>query len=152
GEHDLAEVNWPSPFSRTGFGPNNLIKPDLTHYGGNAGILPFGGMAVSGVCSFSPSGHTVSNVGTSFSTPRVTSILAGINHRLKEEFNPLLLKALLIHSAKHPEKVTLNPMEKMRHLGFGVPSRIDDILYNAPNEITLILQDTLTRGNFYEIL
>ena len=35
---DLVEKNHPSPFSRIGPGPSHLIKPDVVHIGGNAGI------------------------------------------------------------------------------------------------------------------
>jgi hypothetical protein len=152
GTYDKVEINWPSPFSRIGFGPNNLVKPDLIHYGGNAGKTPSGLMASSGVNSFSPLGNTVSNIGTSFSTPRITSLIAGLDHKIAEEFNPLLLKALVIHSAKYPANVDLNPVEKIKHMGYGLPGNVDDILYNSQNEITLILQDTITKGNYYEIL
>tara|TARA_R110002020_G_scaffold475200_1_gene709052 strand:- start:1040 stop:2485 length:1446 start_codon:yes stop_codon:yes gene_type:complete len=54
---DLADLHWPSPFSRIGFGPNHLIKPDLTHYGGNSGKNAFGKMTISGVRSFSVGGR-----------------------------------------------------------------------------------------------
>src|SRR6185437_12398712 len=134
GIYDKAEINWPSPFSRIGFGPNNLVKPDLIHYGGNSGKTPFGVMASSGVNSFSPLGNTVSNIGTSFSTPRVTSLIAGLDHKIAEEFNPLLLKALVIHSAKYPANVDLSPVEKIKHMGYGLPDNVDDILYNSQNE------------------
>ncbi|MCZ4244259.1 S8 family peptidase [Pedobacter punctiformis] len=152
GIYDLAETNWPSPFSRTGFGPNNLVKPDVIHYGGNAGILPSGLMASSGVKSFSTGGRTVSNIGTSFSTPRITSLVAALDHKIDEDFNSLLLKALIIHSAKYPNGVDLPPLEKIKHMGYGLPSDVEEILYNSPNEITLILQDTISKGSFYEIL
>ncbi len=152
GAYDKAEINWPSPFSRIGFGPNNLIKPDVTHYGGNAGKGPLGNIVTSGVASFSSAGKIVKIVGTSFSTPRITSLIAGLDHRIAEEFNPLLLKSLVIHSATYPANVDLSPTDKIRYMGYGLPSNIDDIIYNSPDEITLILQDTITKGNYYEIL
>lgn len=152
GEYDLAEVGHPSPFSRTGHGPNNLIKPDLVHYGGNAGTDVNGKFYKTGVNSFNTYGKVVCNIGTSFSTPRVTSLLAGINHHLNEEFNHLLLKALSIHSAKYPENLDLSLTERLKQMGFGLPEKVDNILYNVPNEITLILQDSIVKGNFIEIL
>ena len=152
GVNDIADVHWPSPFTRTGFGPNHLIKPDVTHYGGNAGKTPQGRMSTSGVCSFAADGKIVSNVGTSFSTPRITALTAGLDHKIAENFNPLLLKALIIHSAKYPSAVNLNAVEKIKSMGYGLPEDVDNILYNSPNEITLILQDTITKGSYYEIL
>ena len=37
-------------------------------------------------------------------------------------------------------------------MGFGIPSNPKDILYNSDNEITLIIRDTIEKGNFVEIL
>lgn len=152
GEFDLAAVDHPSPFSRTGFGPNNLIKPDLSHYGGNGGLRPNGRVTHTGVHSFSADGAVIQHVGTSFSTPRITALVAGLNHRLAEEFDPLLLKALVVHSAKYPISLELDPTERLKEMGFGRPGTLDSILYNSPHESTLILSDTIVRGTFIEIL
>ncbi|WP_286775080.1 MULTISPECIES: S8 family peptidase [Sphingobacterium] len=152
GLDDIAEINWPSPFSRVGYGPNTLIKPDIIHYGGNAGKNKSGKLSVSGVRSFSIGGATVSDVGTSFSTPRITTLASGLNFKIEDNFNPLLLKALIIHSAKYPENVTLGLEEKVKYMGYGLPADVDEIIYNSPNEITLILQDSVIKGSYYEIL
>ena len=149
--HDMAEINEPSPFTRIGDGPSNLTKPDLVHYGGNAGMNN-GSITATGVNSFSSDGQIVSNVGTSFSTPRITSIVAGLSHKLEEEFDTLLIKALTIHSAKYPDSLNLTDEEKLKQMGFGIPSSIDDIIYNTPNEITLILQDTIEKGKYLDIM
>ena len=152
GAHDLAEINHPSPFSRIGKAPANLNKPELTHYGGNAGKHPVGGRMVhSGVKSFSLNGSVATMPGTSFSTPRVTALIAELDNRITEEYNPLLLKALAIHSAKYPSVVNMPNADKIKALGYGVPANADDILFNDPHEITLILQDTLIKGQWIEI-
>ncbi|EOW9529272.1 S8 family peptidase [Bacillus cytotoxicus] len=148
---DLAEINHRSPFSRIGPGPANIIKPDLVHYGGNASIdndkaIP------NGVSSYNLNGKLKKAIGTSFSTPRVTAIAADLNNKLKEEFDPVLLKALLLHSSKYPIEVDLPINEKVNQLGFGIPSKADDILFNDQHEITLVLRDTLNKGEFVEIL
>lgn len=150
--NDQADIHWPSPFSRVGFGPNNLIKPDVIHYGGNSGKDAAGLMTKSGVRSFSLGGATVSNIGTSFSTPRITALSSALDFKIAESFNPLLLKALIIHSAKYPSGVTMAAIEKLKHMGYGLPTNVDEIVYNNPSEITLILQDTLVKSNYYEIL
>lgn len=148
---DVAKHN-PSPFSRKGPGPSSIIKPDLTHIGGNAGLDERNRLVCNSVKSFSVNGGMTKNIGTSFSTPRITAIAAGLNFKLKENFNPALLKALIIHSAKYPDEMKMDISEKLKHAGFGLPTNIDDILYNEPNEITLILQDTLEKGSFIDIL
>lgn len=151
-ETDYAEKNNSSPFSRIGPGPSNLIKPDVVHFGGNAGLDTSNKVVINPVKSFSSDGSLAKQVGTSFSTPRIAAITAGVHSMLSEEFNPLLLKALVIHSAKYPEEMKMTIAEKIDAAGFGMPSNINDILFNQPNEITLILQDNIEKGSFIDIL
>lgn len=149
---DVADKFHPSPFSRIGPGPSYLIKPDVVHMGGNAGLDHRNNLVSNPIKSFSPDGNLAKNVGTSFSTPRVAAIAAGLDSMLNEKFNPLLIKALIIHSARYPEEMKMAISDKINGAGFGLPSNINDILFNQPNEITLILQDTLEKGNFIDIL
>lgn len=149
---DIAEKFNPSPFSRMGPGPSYVIKPDVVHMGGNAGLDHRNNIVSNPVKSFAPDGSIAKNVGTSFSTPRVAAIAAGLDSMLNEKFNPLLIKALIIHSAKYPEEMKMPIADKLNGAGFGLPSNINDILFNQPNEITLILQDTLEKGNFIDIM
>ena len=149
---DLSEKNHSSPFSRIGPGPSFLIKPDIAHVGGNAGLDENNALVLNPVFTFSKTGERKGVVGTSFSTPRISSILSGIDNLLSGDFNPLLLKALTIHSSKYPEEMKMAIDEKIKHVGFGIPCNIQDILYNQANEITLILQDNLEKGSFIEIL
>ena len=149
---DIADKHNPSPFSRIGRGPSHLIKPDVVHIGGNAGLDAANNIIMNPVKSFSPNGKVTGNVGTSFATPRIAAITSGLDAMLNESFNPNLLKALIIHSAKYPEEMKISITEKIKQVGFGLPSNIKDILFNEPNEITLILQDTLEKGHFIDIL
>lgn len=149
---DHAGKHHPSPFSRTGPGPAHLIKPDIVHMGGNAGTDARNNVTISPVKSFSTDGRLAKIIGTSFSTPRISAIAAGLNSMLNERFNPTLIKALIIHSAKYPPEMKMAISDKINAVGFGMPSNISDILFNEPNEITLILQDTLEKGNFIDIL
>ena len=61
-------------------------------------------------------------IGTSFSAPRVTSLIGGINSSLDERFNPRLLKALLIHHSKYPKDIKMKVNDKLNLMGYGVPS------------------------------
>lgn len=151
-EFDLAEANQPSPFSRIGPGPAQIIKPDLVHYGGNAGIDDNGRETRTPILALTEDGHVDGFVGTSFSTPRVTSIAADLANKLGGEYSPLLVKALMIHSAQYPDGVTLDYADKLKYMGFGLPSNANLMLHNDPNEITLIMQDNLPKGHFIEIL
>ena len=102
----IAEINYPSPFTRIGPGPANIIKPDLVTFGGNAGSKE-GKLRQHGVSVINPNGVVATIIGTSFATPRVTSLLSELNFKIKENFNPTLLKALAIHSAKYPAGVEI---------------------------------------------
>lgn len=150
--NDLVNINYPSPFTKIGRGPNHIIKPEVVHYGGNAGVSSNGNMSMTGVKTFDINGKVSNVIGTSFSTPRVTSILAGLDAEIAEEFDPLLLKALTIHSSQYSENVLMPINDKIKQMGFGIPQNINNILYNSPNEATLILKDTLSKGEYIDIL
>lgn len=152
GRYDLAEIDMPSPFSRKGPGPSYIIKPDLVSYGGNAGILPDGRMTTTGVKTLGESGLPTTAPGTSFSTPWVARIAAELDFLLDGDFDPLLIKALMIHNAGYPAGDKMTMEDKINSMGFGMPKGTDDILFNSENEITLVLRDTLQKGTFIDIL
>ncbi len=150
GANDYAEPDTPSPFTRVGPGPSSIIKPDLVFYGGNAG-MDNGTLCTTGVPSFTPDGKIAYNVGTSFSTPWVSRMAAELSYLMNEEFDPLLIRALLIHNAKYPSGCSMNMADKVKQMGFGMPPSVNDMLYNSSDEITLILRDTLEKGSFIEM-
>lgn len=152
GPDDYAEIDNPSPFSRVGPGPEYIIKPEVVHYGGNAGVDKDRNLVKTGVTSFSKDGSLSKSVGTSFSTPRIASLATGLYQELDEDFDPLLLKGLIIHSASYSEKLLIPETERTNQLGFGVPKSIPQILYNTPHEATLILRDTLAKGEKIDIM
>lgn len=135
---DDAPVGGRSYFSRIGLGPGGAVKPELVHAGGNKSI---------GVNSLSDTGFQ-SNAyrGTSFSTPRVTALAANLAHRMNREFDPLLIKALLIHSAKYHHLTTDNNKVILNELGFGIPATLEDILYNNPDEFTMVWKPEIGDG------
>lgn len=151
GGKDIADINHPSPFTRIGPGPANNIKPDLVSYGGNAGMNGTR-LIQNGVNAIAPDGTVMQFIGTSFATPRVTALLSELHLKISESFNPTLLKALAIHSAKYPEGLTLPVSERIHQMGFGLPDSAENIIYNDPHEITLILQENIVKGEFIEIL
>lgn len=152
GPDDFVEVENPSPFSRVGPGPEYIIKPEVSHYGGNAGVDKSGNLVTTGVKSFSKDGYLSSSIGTSFSTPRIASLATGLYQELDETFDPLLLKGLIIHSSSYSDKLQIPMSERANQLGFGVPKSVPQILYNAPYEATLILRDTLSKGEKIDIM
>lgn len=151
GPNDLAAPGDASPFSRRGPGPEYIIKPEVSHYGGNAG-LDAGVVCQTGVASFAPDGSSVSSVGTSFSTPRVAALASNLEFAIDGEFDPLLTKALIIHSASFPGDDLIPNDEKVNEMGFGIPSDVGSILSDNPYESTLVLRGTLARREIIDIL
>lgn len=152
GTQDFAEVDNPSPFTRIGRGPSYIIKPEIVHYGGNAGVDTRGRMMTTGVKSFGLDGRINQSVGTSYSTPRVAALAAGLYQEMEEEFDPLLLKALMVHSASYSENLQVPNAERVNQVGFGKPKSVREILYNSPNEVTLILRDEISKGEYIDIM
>lgn len=150
--NDYAEIDNPSPFSRIGPGPEFIIKPEVVHYGGNAGKDAQDHAVSTGVKAVDPDGVICTIAGTSFSTPRVASLAAELDHRLGGDFNPLLIKGLIVHKAHYPLALQLPEQDRARVMGFGVPPSADEILQGRPHEITLMLQDTLAGGSKIDIM
>lgn len=150
GLYDYSDLNMPSPFTRVGPGPASIIKPDLVFYGGNAGMKDEK-LIKNGVNSFGVNDQKISDSGTSFSTPAVSRIAAELSFIMNEDFDSLMIRALMIHYAKYPDSIKMKMSDKIAQMGFGVPIKASDILYNSPDEITLILRDTLDKGSFIEM-
>lgn len=138
---DDAEVGDRSPFSRIGPGVENVVKPDVVHYGGNKDTH---------LSLFSEWGRQYCvnhNSGTSFSTPRIASIAANLQNKVGREFNPLLIKALIVHYSNYTANIS-KPLEILRkEMGFGIPCTFDEMLANDENECTLVFTHTLEKGS-----
>ena len=133
-----AEPNCRSPFSRIGPGVENVTKPDLVHYGGNID---------SHISAFSIYGRQVRCFsGTSFSTPRIASLAANLEHYLGNKFSPLLVKAMLVHSASYPINNQAATQELRKEFGFGKPDVLDNIIQNDLDECTMVFCHTLDKG------
>ncbi len=133
-----AEENDRSPFSRIGPGVENAVKPDLVHYGGNSDTH---------LSLFSEWGKQFMLFsGTSFSTPRVTSLAANLNQEIGGECNPLLLKALIIHNSDYPKGLSKTAEELRKEMGFGLPATVTDMLKNDADECTMVFAHTLQKG------
>ena len=155
GDHqgcDIANIDEVSPFSRCGPGPQYLIKPEVVAYGGNAGKLPDGRMSLTGIKVIDENGLPNLSAGTSFSTPWIARLAADLSFEINEKFDPLLIKALIIHNASYPIASKISMGKKKRQMGFGMPPSVREILYNDDYESTLILRDSLERGLYIDIL
>ena len=135
--------NW-SPSSCVGLSAGEVIKPDLANLGGDNGdkiklINEFGGI--------------IQSYGTSFATPRITAMAGAIAQQLGENYNPLLVKALLIHGSSYPISMQEEEWdEKIKKVGFGVPEPIAEIMQNDENEITMIFLCQLHKGRDFRAI
>ena len=127
----IALPQQPSPFTRSGPGFGEAIKPDVVERGGNLVRDPAFNTVVSnaGTNVVMASGKLTpalqNNNGTSFAAPRVAHHLALIANSLRElDVTPSapLLRAVLAASAKRPtDAEMLGIDENLRLLGYGLP-------------------------------
>lgn len=129
----LGKENEISSFSRTGPGIWDSIKPDVVEYGGTHALKIINGIAELStpeeLCIKSPR-KVIGNkifakdvIGTSFSTPKVTSIAAALESMFPNA-STLLYRGLIIQSAKWPLWAYRheNKSEVLRKIGYGIPS------------------------------
>ncbi|MEQ9219296.1 MAG: S8 family peptidase [Cyclobacteriaceae bacterium] len=145
-----------SAFSRSGLGMWGAIKPDVVEYGGDLVRERTGQVVlISGRPECSPElvtstydrNRSLTNrdaVGTSYSAPKVSHVMAAIQGNLPD-YSTLLYKALLIQSARWPEVYWshANPLNVLRHIGFGVPN-IDKATNNSDYRITLVYEGNIS--------
>lgn len=132
-----------SPFSRIGYGPESLIKPEIVHYGGNRH---------TGIKVLTGADFLHNQKGTSFSTPRVASLASHLYHRMGLPFDPTLIKALIVHNANYPLVVDKSVLNFDKLYGFGVPSTLDDMLNNDENEFTMVWQPNFNNKTDFQII
>ena len=48
--------------------------------------------------------------------------------------------------------MTVPVTERAKQVGFGIPKNVPDIIYNSPYEATLILRDSLAKGDKIDIM
>ena len=135
----------PSPFTRRGPGPSFLPKPDVSHHGGNCSAD--GNYAQTGILSTIGEGLLAEDIGTSESTPCITSLYANILEA-PQPLSRFLAKALLIHSAA----LNSGPVdsEELRYRGFGIPGDSMQVLTCTPWSATLIFEADLPPGKVFE--
>lgn len=134
-DHAAARVkaSCPSPFSRRGPGPLYVPKPELSHFGGNCDAA--GACSQIGVLSIDGKGNLAEDLGTSFATPLVTTLLANVSHRLADSPSTLLSRALLVHSAALQNR-RIDP-SLLKYTGFGTPPEVEVVLACDPWQCTL---------------
>lgn len=150
----IARVEWPSSFTRSGFGMWDGIKPEVVEYGGDKAMdsgnppslsLPpeICPLTVRSTLHGGPA-FARDDVGTSYAAPKVAHI-AGHLQSLFPDQSPLLYRALIVNSARWPlwaESLSVeNRINVFRTLGYGVPS-LERATENSDKRITLVTEQT----------
>lgn len=156
------ERGWPSPFTRTGWGVDGSVKPDVVDYAGDLrfenGQVPnfptHAGLPTTAKAFAPPEGRLFRTVsGTSFAAPRVANLAA----RLFGEFpdaSSNLIRALIADSARIPENRPTYFRDKeiwdediLRVYGCGQPD-FTRSRWSDNNEVLLLAEDSLEIGTF----
>jgi hypothetical protein len=159
--YGFSKENHPAPYSRVGRGPAEIIKPDLVHYGGDVFSTSPCPTTIEdyenkGERSIIADGSERVEPGTSFSTPKVAKLLAELYIALNMDvhnFNPLLLKALVVHSANYLEDSEIDGIERLRRMGYGKPVNYEEIIFqDSSHSATLLLSGNLRKKARIDIM
>lgn len=144
----VAQEGEPSPFSRTGFGINGMVKPELVSYGGNLVIKENFGRVISNIggkislLSNNPIDHLFTfDFGSSFSAPKISNIIGKISNVYPDK-SANFIKNLLLQSAEtiRPPKFKDPTIKKEKAIlqmtGYGLPD-YEKALYSYDNRIVL---------------
>lgn len=154
----LGQVDKVSPFSRSGPGIWDVIKPEVVEYGGtyaynkgsNPPILTTPPEVCPELIRKSPEGPAFSkdDVGTSFAAPKVTYIASQVEKILPKSPS-LLYRALIAQSAHWPKREYPFSKEEsislLRHIGYGIPNS-HRATSNDEYRITLITSSLMEIG------
>lgn len=124
-----------APYSCLGPGRSpGLVKPDA---------VTFGGVRGSPVRLIDPtSGMIRQQYGTSYSAPLALRLAAGIQTAIAQDIRPIMLHALLISRAQMTARI-----HDQTEVGWGVlPESVDDILFSAPDEVVVMYQGMIAKG------
>jgi hypothetical protein len=157
------ERGWPSPFTRTGFGVDGSIKPEVVDFAGDmrfergrviAENPAYAGLPTTAKDFGPPAGRLFRVVsGTSFAAPRVANLAA----RLFKEF-PLassnLIRALIAGSAKIPQSrpqyflgKQLWDEDVLRVYGYG-QADFERARWSDANEVLLLTDSAIEVDSF----
>ncbi|MBC1466006.1 S8 family serine peptidase [Listeria welshimeri] len=157
-EYQFCRENHPAPYSRKGRGPGYIIKPELCHFGGDLSAKVFhpidqNDFQVSSETGITCDGRKTIKVGTSFSTPKIAKNIAELADGISGDFDPLMLKALITHSAKYGEAPALSGEERLQKMGYGKPLNSNEILVSDSEfSTTLVLRGNLEKGKKIDIM
>jgi len=141
--------DFPSLFTRRGFAPAGVVKPDIVSYGGSHD-MNFGRFTMEGVYSIGINNEVAEDAGTSHACPRVAATAARVYEQMKDEgINITTTRALMIHFSR---KGILKESEiRIRYMGWGINPDMETILRNKHDSVTLIHQGDTNVKDIVEI-
>jgi len=162
GVRGIAKVEgFPSPFTRTGFGVDGMIKPDLVEYGGDncfsrGLVVPDQGLGIPTTSrDFLPPESQLFRApsGTSFSAPAVANIAARLFNRFPGATSNMI-RCLLADSARIPTRQPecvdgdLWDDNVLRLYGYGKPD-FERGAYSDQSEVLLVAEDEIGLDRFH---
>ena len=144
-------------YSRQGPAPASIVKPDVTHFGGDFFATKSNPTSLADFEQVSDTAstdgiHLTHMVGTSFSAPKVAKNLAELDLLTANKYSLLTLKALEVHSANYLETPALDSQIRLNTLGYGKPINSSKIIFSSSYASTLILQGTLQKSRHIDIM
>lgn len=140
-ESTCVRQNAPSPFGRRGPPAGYLLAPHVMHAGGNCDAR--GDATQVALLSSDGHGNLAEDIGTSFSTPLVSALLAGVYQSIATENRPdILTKALLLHSTLL-KNVPIDASHWI-HSGLGLPPDLSEITHCRQSSATVVFAVNMT--------
>lgn len=154
GYRPAAQDNSPSPFTRSGFGFLNEIKPEVVEEGGNWYVddgnrlvttrPQYSDVAVANAF-YATEGRLVRfTTGTSFAAAKVSHLCGRIAEQLPEA-SVDLIRALLVASAMWPQRLN-SVADTVRVFGYGVPKE-ERALSPGAERCLIIIEDEIRIGH-----
>ncbi len=154
----IAKKNQPSPFTRSGFGISDSIKPDVIEYGGNwahngTSIIDSKESSILSLNKDYLNKLFITDVGASLAAPRVAYIAAQLFNQYSDK-SANFIRALIASSCTVPaECVSLleNLSDKnaiLKMCGYGVPN-LDAALLSDINRVVMYAEGNLPLDMFH---
>lgn len=169
---------YPSPFTRTGFGVDGMIKPDIVDFGGDlvlnlsyreslglpkVNVLPDSVAGVSVLTLSKDFNNSLFHIcsGTSFAAPRVANLAAQLFTKYPQASSNLI-RALIVNSAVLPKEIppefqckgkksqSKQIKKQLAIYGYGQPD-LQRAMYSAENYVVLSEDNILIKVGYFHI-
>ncbi len=169
---------YPSPFTRTGFGVDGMIKPDVVDFGGDLALdLSYRenlGLPKTNILSDNIAGVSILTLskdysnslfdicsGTSFAAPRVANIAAQLFTKYPDASSNLI-RALIVNSAALPQEIPpefqckgkKSPNKQIKNqlkiYGYG-QANLERAMYSAENYVVLSEDNISIKVGYFHI-